>query len=135
MDKSIILNKIREYLKLKSDAEFASFLGIKPTTLSSWRSRNTYDLELLYSKCGQLNPEWLLTGTEPMLKEEKTFTLHEPEELYLSSKSKDELYERLIAEKEERIKDLQRHLDEVREQLSVLDRKVVSAPKAAKHTS
>ena len=62
LDKSLILNTIKEYYNFKSDAEFARFLDIKPQTLASWHTRNTYDYELLYSKCVGLNGEFLLSG-------------------------------------------------------------------------
>lgn len=71
MDKSLILNKIKKHLKIRYEKEFADFLGIKPTTLSMWHKRNTYDAELLFNKCEFLNPLWLLTGKEPMLNTEK----------------------------------------------------------------
>ncbi|MFJ1323628.1 LexA family transcriptional regulator [Capnocytophaga canis] len=75
MDKTLILNKIIEYKKFKSDAEFARFLEIPAQNLSKWKSRNTYDVELLYTKCPELNPEWLLIGKEPMLKNEQNLPL------------------------------------------------------------
>lgn len=68
IDKELILNEIKNHLGIKKDAEFARFLGIKPQTLSSWYSRNTYDIELLYAKCEFLNAEWLLTGKGDMIK-------------------------------------------------------------------
>lgn len=55
-------------MDIKTDADFARFLGIKPQTLSSWYSRNTFDIELLYTKCGDINANWLLTGKGNMLK-------------------------------------------------------------------
>lgn len=69
MDKSIIINKIKEYYKFKTDAEFARFLDVKPQTLSSWYRRNTFDIDLLYAKCIDIDGNWLLTGKGPMLKE------------------------------------------------------------------
>lgn len=71
MNKSLILNKIKEYKKFSSDAEFARYLGIPAQNLSKWKSRNTYDVALLYTKCSEINPEWLLTGEGEMLKDEK----------------------------------------------------------------
>ena len=68
MDKALVLNKIIEYKMFKSDAEFARFLDITPQNLSKWKQRNTYDTELIYTKCPELNPEWLLTGQGSMLK-------------------------------------------------------------------
>lgn len=72
IDKTLILNGIKEYKKFKSDAEFARFLDIKPQTLYSWYNRNTFDIDLLYSKCVELNPRWLLTGEGSMLNADNT---------------------------------------------------------------
>lgn len=68
IDKALILSKIKSHYNFEKDADFARFLEIKPQTLSSWYSRNTFDIELLYSKCVEINPEWLLTGEGEMLK-------------------------------------------------------------------
>ena len=74
MDKTLILNKIKEYKNFKSDADFARFLEIPAQNLSKWKARNTYDIEILYTKCTELNPEWLLTGEGEMLKSETILT-------------------------------------------------------------
>lgn len=68
LDKSLILNRIKLHYGFNSDAEFARFLEIKPQTLSSWYSRNTFDIELLYAKCVDINPEYFFTGKDPFLK-------------------------------------------------------------------
>jgi len=62
IDKKLILNKIKDYYKFSTDTEFAGFIGIKPQTLSSWYTRNTFDIDLVYSKCVGINPEFLLSG-------------------------------------------------------------------------
>ena len=80
MDKSLILNKIKSYLNLKSDTELANFLGIKPQVLSNWRARNTFDTELIYTKCVDIDANWLLTGEGEMLKSENTSTETSKEE-------------------------------------------------------
>lgn len=72
MDKSLILNAIKKHEKLNTNKGFADFLGIKPTTLSMWYKRNTFDIELVFKKCEYLNPEWLLTGKGSMLREQKS---------------------------------------------------------------
>ena len=80
MDKSLILNKIKSYLNLKSDTELANFLGIKPQVLSNWRARNTFDTELIYTKCVDIDANWLLTGEGEMLKSDNnTSVVAEPQ--------------------------------------------------------
>lgn len=68
IDKSLILNDIKNHLDIKTNKGFAEFLEIKATTLSMWYKRNTFDIELIFNKCEYLNPEWLLTGKGNMLK-------------------------------------------------------------------
>jgi len=80
VDKKLILNKIKDRYKFKSDSEFAGFLGIKPTTLSSWHSRNTFDIELLYSKCVDIDPVFLFTGKGEVSKVQSV--VNEPETVY-----------------------------------------------------
>lgn len=62
IDKSLILNEIKVYYGFSSDSDFADFLGIKRQTLSSWHTRNTFDIELLYAKCVNIDGNFLLTG-------------------------------------------------------------------------
>ena len=68
MDKSKIIREIKLYLGFKNDTELADFLGIKQNTLSTWKSRNTMDYDLVISKCEEINANWLLTGEGEMLK-------------------------------------------------------------------
>lgn len=74
-DKSLILNAIKNHLGFDKDSDFARFLGIKPQTLSTWHTRNTFDIELLYAKCEQIDANWLLGGNSPMLRNEEYSTL------------------------------------------------------------
>ncbi|MBS7334226.1 MAG: helix-turn-helix domain-containing protein [Weeksellaceae bacterium] len=76
LDKRLILNTIKELYNFSSDTEFAKFLGIKPQTLSSWYSRNTFDIELLYAKCVLVSGEFLLTGDISLLKRNMQNLLH-----------------------------------------------------------
>lgn len=62
IDKSLILNNLKQHYGCKSEADFANFLGIKPQTLSSWHTRNTFDIDLLYAKCVGVDGNYLLTG-------------------------------------------------------------------------
>ena len=68
VDKSLIINTIKEEYSFKKDAEFARFLDIKPQTLASWHSRNTFDIELLYAKCELIDGNFLLSGKGNVLR-------------------------------------------------------------------
>lgn len=60
--KSQILKDLKDHYGFKSDTEFAEFLGIAVQTLSSWYRRNSFDIDLLYSKCINIDANFLLTG-------------------------------------------------------------------------
>ena len=62
IDKTQILKDLKAHFGFKSDTDFAGFLEIKPQTLSSWYTRNTFDIELLYAKCVNVDGNYLLTG-------------------------------------------------------------------------
>ena len=49
-------------------SEFARMIGVSPQAINTWISRDTFDIETIYSKCVNISPEWLLTGKGPMLK-------------------------------------------------------------------
>lgn len=61
-NKSEVLDRIKDYYGLKRKVELAEFLGIPPTTLSSWYSRNMLDLDIIYEKCKGIDFNWLLSG-------------------------------------------------------------------------
>lgn len=71
MDKAIMLDRIKEHYSFKTEVDFAKFLGITPQAYSNWKSRNSFDAELLYNKFPEINPSWLLCGKEPMITESK----------------------------------------------------------------
>ena len=66
MNKSLILKELIEHYSDGKNADFAQKLGIKPQTISSWMARNTFDIELIYAKCEDLDANWLLTGEGSM---------------------------------------------------------------------
>lgn len=49
-------------------SQFASMLGLKPQTINAWISRNTFDAELIFTKCKGVSADWLMSGIEPMIK-------------------------------------------------------------------
>ncbi|MEO8255630.1 MAG: helix-turn-helix domain-containing protein, partial [Flavobacterium sp.] len=70
LDKSLILNRIKSHYGFASNTDFAKFLDIAPQTLNSWYSRNTFDIEKLYAKCIDITSDFILSGKEPMLRQE-----------------------------------------------------------------
>ena len=74
-DKLLILSRIKEYFNFSTDTELAVFLGINKSTLSNWHKRKTVDYDLIFSKCEQLDKNWLIAGKEVMLGEDDINTI------------------------------------------------------------
>lgn len=68
MDKKSMLELIISHYASGNKSRMARILNISPQAISTWFSRNTFDLELIYAKCENINPDWLLTGQGSMLK-------------------------------------------------------------------
>lgn len=65
--KDIIL-RLKTAMDIQSDNALAETLGISKGTLSNWKVRNSIDFALVFSKCKQINIDWLITGEGEMLK-------------------------------------------------------------------
>ncbi len=76
MDKKNRLQSIIDYYSHGKPSVFAGFLGVAPSTISSWLSRDTLDYDLVFAKCENISPEWLLTGKGEMLKNSKPIAKH-----------------------------------------------------------
>ncbi|SMC69484.1 Bacteriophage CI repressor helix-turn-helix domain-containing protein [Desulfocicer vacuolatum DSM 3385] len=59
-----ILMRVKLILNLKTDAELAKILEIKPTTISAWKRRGNIDLNKIITLCNPMNVsmDWLLYG-------------------------------------------------------------------------
>lgn len=70
MNKGEMLKEIRRYYRLDKNAEFARFFELSEQTAYSWTKRATFDIELVYEKCPEISPDWLLSHGEngPMLR-------------------------------------------------------------------
>ena len=69
MDKKDRLEAIIGYYSNGKPSVFANFLGVAPSTISSWLARNTIDYDLIFAKCENLSSDWLLTGKGDMLRQ------------------------------------------------------------------
>lgn len=68
VDKSLILSKLKDFKKFKTDAAFARYIGVSPTVLANWYKRNTFDENKIVNAFPDLNKVWLMTGEGEMLK-------------------------------------------------------------------
>lgn len=63
VNKTCILNKIKEFYGLKTNKELSEFLGVTKQTISNWYSRNTLDYDIILTKCKDVDLHWLLLGS------------------------------------------------------------------------
>lgn len=85
MDKTLILKSIQKYLGFDKDKDFAEYLEIAQSTLSSWYSRGSIDYCRIIAKCKDIDANWLLTGQGEMLKfdpKKQLNQVNEQNELY-----------------------------------------------------
>lgn len=75
MEKSERLNLLIKHYANGNKSQFAKQLDMTPQGINTWISRNTYDIELIYSKCDGISADWLISGQGNMLKNEPTHTI------------------------------------------------------------
>ena len=67
MNKKERLEAIIKHYSDGKPSVFAKLIGVTPSTISSWLSRDTLDYDLLFAKCENISSEWLLTGRGEMI--------------------------------------------------------------------
>ena len=67
MNKKDQVNALISYFSNGNKTAFDSKLCLKPQSISNWITRNTFDADLIFSKCEGVSAEWLLTGEGDML--------------------------------------------------------------------
>ena len=72
MKKSEMLECLISYYTDGNKAKFAAKIGVNAQNVSAWIARDTFDAELLFSKCEGVSAEWLLSyGAGEMLARDK----------------------------------------------------------------
>lgn len=64
MEKKDMLEILINHYCDGNKSRFALKVGVAAQTINTWMGRNTFDLELIYSKCENLSGDWLLSGGE-----------------------------------------------------------------------
>lgn len=59
-----VINRLKSAFSIDKEGGLAEYLGVKPNTISAWKSRNTVDFSLVIAKCEErgVNLHWLFTG-------------------------------------------------------------------------
>lgn len=65
----LVIDRIKNAYSITQDIKLADFLGISPSTLSTWRSRNTLDYKLIFAKCKDLSADHLIHGDHPIFRD------------------------------------------------------------------
>ena len=58
----LILERLREYYGYKTQKELAEKLGVNQSTLTMWKTRNSIDWDVVFTKCEDIDFHWLITG-------------------------------------------------------------------------
>jgi bacteriophage CI repressor helix-turn-helix domain len=78
MEKKDRLLSLIDHYSGGNKSEFARMIGVSPQAVSTWITRNTFDIDIIYAKCLNISPDWLLTGKGNMLKGEETEDVSAP---------------------------------------------------------
>jgi len=72
MKKSEMLERLIAHYTDGNKARFAAMIGVNAQNISAWIARDTFDAELLFSKCKGVSAEWLLSyGDGEMLSKDQ----------------------------------------------------------------
>lgn len=76
---SIIIDKLKKFLALKTDTELANYLGIHHSTLAGWKMRETINIDIILEKVNNIDLNWLLYEQEIQIP--KKYKSEKPEKI------------------------------------------------------
>ena len=95
MDKRLMLEQLINYYTDGNKTRFAEQIGVKPQTINSWLTRNSYDAELIYSKCVNVSADWLLSGEGSMIKNDNTISNNDMQEELIKLRAENDVLREL----------------------------------------
>lgn len=66
MEKRDILLQIIQHYTNGNKSQFAKILGVPAQNISAWVTRNSFDVDIISTKCIDINPAFVLTGEGPI---------------------------------------------------------------------
>ncbi|MEX0662736.1 MAG: helix-turn-helix domain-containing protein [Balneolaceae bacterium] len=64
----LVLERLKKAYNMKYDTEVADFLGKDASTISTWKRRGTIDYATIFSKCSDLNANFIIHGDMPIFR-------------------------------------------------------------------
>lgn len=68
MKKSEIIQALIAHYCDGNLSRFAKMLGVTPQTVAGWKTRESFDVDLIFEKCENVSGDWLLSGKGDMIK-------------------------------------------------------------------
>lgn len=121
INKSELISRLKEAYKIKTDLELSKLLDIAPSTISTWKVRNSIDFDIIFAKCENINFNFLIYGHgKPFINCEDN--IEEAAKLILSENYHDELENlKILTEKNERqFMNLSNEMKLLREKLNLI---------------
>lgn len=100
MQINLIIERLCLYYQIDKKRDLANKLGIKPSVLSNWIKRNTIDWSVIFTKCEDIDLNWLVRGDCVFPKNKSTPAFFEKHSLYIG----------VVASQKEEIKMLNREV-------------------------
>lgn len=119
LDKRAVLDRIKQFYSLKGNAELARLLGVAPNTITNWYARGTFDIDVVYTNCVDIDFNWLFSGSKTIPAKEKSVL---PQNTKQDNTGAAEAYYRMYKEKDEENKELLKENARLEERLRLAEK-------------